>query len=83
MKVRVRVLQGDGCVMLNCETSSSSYIFAAGDISHIQVHDHLGELRRAACIVEHLRCGSTHVADPQTYVVDFDGREAVAVRRVT
>lgn len=72
-------------VVLQCDGvgEECSDMFTAETVVALRVHNQLGYLKRAACIVEHLRCSSNNVIEPLAFVVDFDGREAVAVRRVT
>lgn len=83
MMVFVRVTQAPGDVLLHCESESVARTFTAAEVGRFTPDvGYLGELKRAACIVEHLRCASTDVVEDQKYIVDFDGQQPDAVRRV-
>ena len=83
MKVLVCVIQGPGHVVLHCESPSHVRSFTATEVGKFEHGGgRLGEIKRAACIVEHLRCASTDVDEDQRYIVDFDGQQPVAARRV-
>lgn len=68
--------------MLHCESTGIACSFTAAEVGRFaRGGGRLGEIARAACIVEHLRCASTNVEEDQKYIVDFDGQRSVAVRR--